>query len=99
MNGKGHGAQNQQCTATTKAEKEVHHKTNYVSFENFVKSSQSIPTPSAGCSTIVRPGQIPSSAQSPVSLNLVDIFDKLKRAGGGSVRINCDNSISIDISK
>ena len=62
-------------------------------------TSQCIPTPSAGSSTIVRPGQIPSTGQSPASLNLVDIFDNLKRAGGGSVRIDSDNSITIDISK
>ena len=39
------------------------------------------------------------SAHSPVSLNLVDILDNLKRAGGGSVRIDSYNSISIDVSK
>ena len=61
-------------------------------------ANQSIPKASAGSSTIVRPRQIPTiSAQS--SLNLVDIFDNLKRAGGGSIRINNDNSISIDITK
>ena len=61
-------------------------------------ANQCIPTAAAGSSTIVRAGQIPSiSAQSP--LNLVDIFDNLKRAGGGSIRINNDNSISIDITK
>ena len=61
-------------------------------------ANQCIPTAAAGSSTIVRAGQIPSiSAQSP--LNLVDIFNNLKRAGGCSIRINNENSISIDITK
>ena len=82
-------------------QKSAQQNVNYVSSENTVKWSNKpiYSNTFSRSSTIVRPGQIPSSAQSPVSLNLVDIFDKLKRAGGSSVRINCDNSISIDISK
>ena len=82
-------------------QKSAQQNVNYVSSENTVKWSNKpiYSNTFSRSSTIVRPGQIPSSAQSPVSLNLVDIFDNLKRARGSSVRIDSDNSITIDVSK
>ena len=50
-------------------------------------TNQSIPTASAGSSTIVRPGQMPTSG-AQIPLNLGDLFDNLKRAGGGIICIN-----------
>ena len=91
-------------TVTSKQQRSEQKDVSFNSSSTIVRPGQT-PSTSEGQSTMSRPTQPGESSStcidSPTKSNIDfdALFASMKRAGGGNITINSDNSIRIDISK